>query len=93
MFGTTAPAFTANNMKQALKKIFSFVNLIIIYCLGAMTIITAITMYDYHRLDVVIPPELYSQFVLFFGGELLMLVVRQVLGSDVTHGKSHNDME
>lgn len=61
----------------------TFADLIIGICLSVSFLITAVTMYEYHRLDEVMPSGVVSALLLLWGGELLILAVRQIFGSNV----------
>ena len=60
-----------------------FADAIIGICLSMSAIVTVFTMYEYHRLGEVMPSGVVSALLLLWGGELLILAVRQIFGSDV----------
>ncbi len=70
--------------KQAIK----FVNILIVLCLLMCALITGVSLCEYHRLDVVMGASELAVLVGIWGGELLLIVVRQVLGSDVRKKKN-----
>lgn len=71
-----------------------FVNVIVVVCLVMSALLTAAIVYEYHRLDAVMPPAMATALLSVWAGELLLLCVRQILGSDVTHkNKKSNDDE
>ena len=74
---------------------FNFANCIIILCLAVSLIVTASVVYEYHRLNTVMPASVVSALLGLWGGELLLIVLRQVLGSDVVakRGKSGEEKE
>jgi uncharacterized membrane protein len=79
--------------KQKLKKrIMRFVDAIILLCLVMCVIITLSNLWEYHRLNVVMGAGEMTALLAVWGGELLLIVVRQVLGSDVTK-KSKEEKE
>jgi hypothetical protein len=53
-------------------------------------LVTAVTLYEYHRLNTVLGAGEITALLAVWGGELLLIVVRQVLGSDALK-KKHND--
>lgn len=69
--------------KRKAKRKLTFADLIIGICLSVSGLITAVTMYEYHRLDEVMPAGVVSALLLLWGGELLILAVRQIFGSNV----------
>ena len=78
-------------MKAFLRKLFSFANIIILVCVAVALFVTVSVVYEYHRLGVVMEPEMVKGFWLFWGGELLIVCLRQVFGSDVVRGKNKTD--
>lgn len=64
------------------KKI-TLANAIIILCVVIAAIITAVILYEYHRLDEPIPAGVLSALLGLWGGELLIIALRQIFGSDV----------
>ena len=61
-----------------------FANAIIIICILISAIVTAAVIYEYHRLDTVIPSAVLGVLFGFWGGELLIIAIRQIFGSDIT---------
>ena len=61
----------------------TFANAVIVTCIAVSAIITAAVLWEYHRLCTVIPSEVLGVLFGFWGGELLIVCVRQILGSDV----------
>lgn len=74
------------------KKKIRFVNAIIVLCLVVCIIITLAVLWEYHRLDTVIPSDILTALLALWGGELLIIALRQVLGSDIV-GKAKNYTE
>ena len=74
------------------KKKSRFANVIISLCVAVGLYITAATMWDYHTLGVPVPGDVLTALLLFWGGELLIIALRQVFGSDITKKKG-NDYE
>ena len=74
---------------------FTFANCIIVLCLVVSLIVTASVVYEYHRLNTVMPASVVTALLGLWGGELLLIVLRQVLGSDVVakRGKSVEEKE
>ena len=60
-----------------------FADGIIVLCLAMCVYITVVTVGDYHRLDKVMPAAVIMALFGMWGGELLIIALRQVLGSDV----------
>jgi len=60
-----------------------FADAIIVLCLAMCVYITVTTVGDYHRLDKVMPASVIMALFGMWGGELLIIALRQVLGSDV----------
>ncbi len=71
------------------KKKSRFANVIISLCVVVGLYITAATMWDYHTLGVPVPGDVLSALLLFWGGELLIIALRQVFGSDITKKKEN----
>ena len=60
-----------------------FADAIIILCVIMGCLITACVIYEYHRLDTVVPSGVLTGLLAFWGGELLTIALRQIFGSDV----------
>ena len=69
-------------MKDEKKKL-TLANTIIVFCVVVSFVITLVTLYEYHRLDTVIPAGVLTALIGFWGGELLIIALRQIFGSDV----------
>lgn len=65
------------------KKKAKFANVIIAVCVLAAAAITAAALYEYHRLDTVMPAGVITALLSLWGGELLIIALRQIFGSDV----------
>ena len=63
-------------------KKLKFAHTIITICVAMGIIITACVIYEYHRLDTVIPSSVLSVFFTFFGTELGLVCILQILGQD-----------
>lgn len=59
-----------------------FAHTMIVICLCMGIIICGVTLYEYHRLGQVIPSSVLTVFYSFFGTELGLICLRQVLGQD-----------
>lgn len=70
------------------KKKNRFADVIITVCVVMGVLITAVVLYEYHRLDTVVPASVLTVFYGFFGGELLTIALRQIFGSDVVSQKA-----
>ena len=75
-------------MNKKKKKLFA--NVIISICVGVGLLITAVVVWEYHVLGVPMPGDVLSALLLFWGGELLIIALRQVFGSDITKKKGNN---
>lgn len=60
-----------------------FANIVISVCIVMAAIVTVAILYEYHRLYTVIPSDVLTSLLGFWGGELMIVCVRQILGSDV----------
>lgn len=67
-----------------MKKI-TFANIVIALCLAVSLAVTAAVVYEYHRLGEVMPAGVVTALLGLWGGELLIVALRQVFGSDVIH--------
>lgn len=66
------------------RRINRFVDVIITVCITTTVFLTLALVYEYHRLDTPITADVLSLPFGFFGGELLIVALRQIFGSDVT---------
>lgn len=73
----------ARRMSRAKKRTKRFVDVLIVLCLLMCAVITGAVLYEYHRLDTVLGAAEITALLAVWGGELLLIVIRQVLGSDV----------
>lgn len=73
----------ARKMSRAKRRVKRFVDVLIVLCLLMCAIVTVTVLYEYHRLDTVLGAGEITALLAVWGGELLLIVVRQVLGSDV----------
>lgn len=65
------------------KKKNRFANIIIVFVLLVTTIITVCILYEYHRLQVTLGSDVLTVLFGFYGGELLIVALRQIFGSDI----------
>lgn len=77
-------------MKKKNKNIFA--NVIISLCVTVGLFITAATVWGYYTLGIPLSGDVLTALLLFWGGELLIIALRQVFGSDITKKKG-NDYE
>lgn len=61
----------------------AFANAVVTICLLVSLGITAAVIYEYHRLDETMPAGVVCALLGLWGGELLILALRQIFGSDV----------
>ena len=78
--------------RRSRKRTKRFVDVLIILCLLMCAVITVTALYEYHRLDTVMGAGEITALLAVWGGELLLIVIRQVLGSDVIQ-KHKNEEE
>ena len=68
-----------------------FANIIIVFCVTVSFFITLCILWEYHRLDEVIPSGVLGGLLGFWGGELLIIALRQIFGSDVMARKKDDE--
>lgn len=73
---------TAKVAKITDKKRNVYANVIIAICVAVSLVVTASVIYEYHRLGAVIPSGVLTALLGFWGGELLIVALRQIFGSD-----------
>lgn len=73
-----------------MKKI-RFANLIIALCIAMSAAVTAAVVYEYHRLDTVLPAGVLTALLGLWGGELLIIALRQIFGSDALDRRRDGD--
>lgn len=61
----------------------TFANAVIVLCVAISAAITAAVVCEYHRLDTVMPAGVVTALLGLWGGELLIIALRQIFGSDV----------
>ena len=81
----------ARKMSRAKRRIKRFVDVLIVLCLLMCAIVTVTVLYEYHRLDTVLGAGEITALLAVWGGELLLIVVRQVLGSDVLQKRKNEE--
>lgn len=64
------------------KKISVFANIIISVSIFFCAVITVVTLYEYHRLMIPMPSDVLDCIEKMWTGELLIIAVRQIFGSD-----------
>lgn len=69
----------------------TFANVVIAVCVAVAVLVTGCVIYEYHRLDTVMPPGIISALFAFWGGELLIVALRQIFGSDVVTKTKNNN--
>jgi hypothetical protein len=83
----------ARRESKAKKRARRFVNMLIVLCLVMCGVVTVTVLYDYHRLDALLGAGEIATLLGVWGGELLLIVVRQVLGSDALKKPTQNNEE
>ena len=76
------PLLCANVQYMTKSKKLKFAHTIITICVTMGILITGVVLYEYHRLDTPIPSSVLSVFFTFFGSELGLICIRQILGQD-----------
>lgn len=71
----------APRKKQSGKNIFA--DCIIALCIGVSLVVTLAVLWEYHRLSTVIPAGVLGSLLGLWGGELLIIALRQIFGRDV----------
>lgn len=75
------------------KKISVFANIIISVSISVGLFMTLITLIEYWVLKIPIPSDVLAVLIGFWGGELLIVALRQVFGSDIMRKKKENESE
>lgn len=75
--------------KKLKKKISIFANIIISVSISVGMFMTVYTLLEYGRLGVPIPSDVLAVLIGFWGGELLIVALRQVFGSDIMNKKKN----
>lgn len=76
-----------------MKKKLRFANLVILLCVAMSGGVTAAVVWEYHRLDTVLPAGVVTALLGLWGGELLIIALRQVFGSDVLDKRRKKDAD
>ena len=76
---------------KAARRVIRFTDAIISLCLVMCLIVTISVLTEYHRLDTVLGASEIAALLAVWGGELLLIVVRQVLGSDLPGRRKENE--
>ena len=79
--------------KKLKRKISLFANTIISVSISVGLFMTLITMIEYWTLKIPIPSDVLAVLIGFWGGELLIVALRQVFGSDIMNKKKNNESE
>ena len=79
--------------KKIKKKISLFANVIISVSISVGLFMTLITMIEYWTLKIPIPSDVLAVLIGFWCGELLIVALRQVFGSDIMNKKKNNESE
>ena len=86
------PKYKPPKAERMRRKKITFANAIILLCVAMGIYITVSTITDYHMLGVPVPGDVLNALLVFWGGELLIIASRQVLGSDITKKKYTEDV-
>ena len=79
--------------KKLKRKISLFANTIISVSISVGLFITLVTMIEYWVLGIPVPSDVLAVLIGFWGGELLIVALRQVFGSDIMNKKKNNESE
>ena len=71
------------NRKTRKQKLLRFADCVIIACVTVMLYLTVSTVRSYRTIGLPIPSDVLRELIRFWGGELLIIALRQVLGSDI----------
>jgi hypothetical protein len=77
--------------KKVKKKISIFANIIISVSISVGLFMTLITLIEYWVLRIPIPSDVLAVLIGFWGGELLIVALRQVFGSDIIKKRKENN--
>ena len=78
-------------MGRKKKKISVFANIIISVSISVGLFMTVFTLFEYGSLGVPIPSDVLAVLIGFWGGELLIVALRQVFGSDIMNKKKNEE--
>lgn len=77
--------------KEKTRAKVTLANVVIVVCVVVALFVTATVIYEYHRLGVVMPAGVLTALLGFWGGELMIIALRQIFGSDaVSKAKSNH---
>lgn len=69
----------------------TFANTVIVVCVAVALFVTVAVVWEYHRLNTVMPAGVLTALFGMWGGELLIVALRQIFGSDaVAKAKKNN---
>ena len=81
----------SEQIKQDQKRRNNAANIFVTISLVMCIIITLVVLYDYHRLDQVLGSGEITALMALWGGELLIIALRQIFGSDVLHKRKEEE--
>lgn len=70
------------------KKKTTFANVIITFCVVVALFVTVSQVWEYHRLNEPMPAGVVTAILSMWCGELLIVALRQIFGSDVIKPKA-----
>ena len=80
-------------IKKDRKRRNNAANIFVTISLVMSIFITLVVLYDYHRLDIVLGSGEITALMTLWGGELLIIALRQIFGSDVLHKRKEEEDE
>ena len=86
------PKYKPPKAERVRRKKLTFANAMILMCVSMGIYITVSIITDYKRLGVPVPGDVVNALFFFWGGELLIIALRQVFGSDITKKKYTEDV-
>lgn len=78
-------------IKDSVPRKNKFANRIVIIVLVVEVVITGVVLYTYLKFNSVIPSSVISSLSAFWGGELLLVALRQIFGSDIVSKSNKKD--
>lgn len=74
------------------KKKSTFANMVVSVCVVVALLVTLSAVWEYHRLNTAMPSGVLTAIFGMWGGELLIVALRQILGSDALRRDQSTDV-